>query len=77
MKRELLAVVPALALAATLALPLAAPAGAQTAGVGPGGVIALQGTEHLWGVTPQGSPFFIGDTRPSLTSTWTGISGPT
>jgi hypothetical protein len=50
MKRDLLAVVPALALAATLALPLATPAGAQTAGVGPGGVIALQGTEHLWAV---------------------------
>jgi hypothetical protein len=60
MKRSLLHTVPALAVAAALALVPAAVASADIV-VGPGGVVALHGTEHVWVVDAQGSARLAGD----------------
>lgn len=59
-KRKLSFTLPALA-AAALSLSQVGLAGAQSIPVGPGGVIGLQGTEHLWVVDDQGLARLAGD----------------
>src|SRR5687767_12957161 len=60
MKRKLFQTVPALTIAAALALGPAAVASADIV-VGPGGVVALQGTEHMWVIDSQGTARMAGD----------------
>ncbi len=62
LKQKLSFTLPALA-AAALSLSQVGLAGAQAIPVGPGGVIALQGTEHLWVVDEQGTAHLAGDTQ--------------
>src|SRR5262245_38627175 len=61
MKQGLLMLIPVGALVLTLAQPLVTPTEAQTTGIAPGGVVVLQGTEHLWAVDAQGRAVFVGD----------------
>lgn len=60
MKRKLFQTLPALAVAAALSLAPVAVASADVI-VGPGGVVALQGTDHLWVVDSQGTARLAGD----------------
>jgi hypothetical protein len=62
LKRKLSFTLPAVA-AAALTLSQVGAVGAQSLPVGPGGVIALQGTEHLWVVDDQGLARLAGDSQ--------------